>query len=253
MIVVFMGQKKYAEAEQLLVEFLTPDFVATPESARAVAVRGNYLARRGRWKEAAADFQLVVKYRPHSHQYYHMLAPVLAEVRDHAAYQKLCREILKEFSGTTDPYVADQMAKDCLIMSGAGIDMEVVDRMAQTAVNATGESALTYFRCCKALTQYRLGRFESAIDWARKSFDGPQDIYAQIEAYPILAMAYARLNQDDEAKAALAKGTELLRRDLPPRGSDDLGKDWQGWVFGHALMDEAASLIRPEQNKPPGD
>jgi len=43
----------------------------------------------------------------------------------------------------------------------------------------------------------------------------------------------------------LAKGVELVQNQLPNRGSDDLGKDWQGWIFAQVLMDEATALVTP--------
>ncbi|EEF63001.1 serine/threonine-protein kinase [Pedosphaera parvula] len=244
---VLMGEKKYAAIDQLLTEFLTPDFVSTAQSARCLVVRAEYLARRSRWKEAAADMALALRYHPTDSRYYHMQAPLLAETRDQGQYQLLCQNILKDFAGTSDPFVADRMAKDCLLLPASGVDLRLVSEMADTAVIAgKDEAAMPFFQCSKALAEYRQGHFANAIECAQKSLKGPEYLYAQAEAYPVLAMAHFQVKQNDAAKAALAKGLELMQDQLPKRGCDDLGDDWQGWIFSQVLMNEATSLINPE-------
>jgi len=245
LVEVLMLGKKYTDVEQLLSESLPPDFVSTPQSARCLVVRAEYLARRSRWKDAAADVALALHYRPSAHRYYHMQAPLLAEMRDQVQYQLLCQRIVNEFAGTKDAFIADQMAKDCLLLPASGVDLRRVDEMADAAVTAgKDKAAMPYFQCCKALAEYRQRHFASAIEWAQQSLNGSPFIYAQAQAYAVLAMAHFQLKQDDEAKAALAK-VELVQNQLPNRGSDDLGKDWQGWIFAQVLMDEATALVTP--------
>jgi tetratricopeptide (TPR) repeat protein len=79
---ILMTGKKYADVEQILTDVLTPGFISTPQSARCLVVRAEYLARRSRWKEAAADVALALKYRPNAYRYYHMQAPLLAKIHD---------------------------------------------------------------------------------------------------------------------------------------------------------------------------
>ena len=246
LVEVLMASKSYGDVEQVLATILPPDFVASPQSARCLVVRGGYLARRGRWKEAAADVALALQYRPTAHRYYHMQAPLLTQTGDVDAYRQLCRKIVTQFSKTTDAYVADQMAKDCLLLPDSGVDLGLVGEMADTAVTVgKSQPGMPFFQCCKALAEYRQGHFATAIEWAQQSLAGAPFISAQAQAYPVLAMAHFQLKQNDEAKAALAKGAELLQNKLPKRNGDDLGKDWQGWIFAQVLMGEATALIAP--------
>jgi serine/threonine protein kinase/tetratricopeptide (TPR) repeat protein len=246
LIGLLMSEKKLIEAEQLLNESLTPAFVAKAQSAPLLSARANLLARGSRWGAAAADLAAAIEHRPTDHQFYHMLAPVLVQAGNLDAYQQLCQKILGRFGGTTNPMVADQMAKDCLLLPSAGADLQRVDQMADTAVTAGKDlGAITFFQCCKALAEYRQGHFASAIAWAQKSLAGRPHLYAQTEAYPVLAMAHHQLKQKAEALAALNEGTALANGKLPKRDSDDLGADWQGWIFAQVLMDEATALIQP--------
>ncbi len=241
---VLMSEKKYGEVEQLLAEMLAPDFVAKPESARCLVARADYLARRSRWKDAAADVALALKYRPTNYHYFHMLAPLLAVSGNQGEYEQTCQRILKEFRETTEPYIADPMAKDCLLLPWTGADGQGVSRMAETAVSDPTAPAIHYFEGCKALSDYRRGNFKSAVDLAQKSLVAPP---ADLEAMAcaVLAMANYRLKDTDGALGALARGANVVQDKLPRRGSDDLGPAWQGWIFAQVLMDEAGGLIQP--------
>jgi hypothetical protein len=59
----------------------------------------------------------------------------------------------------------------------------------------------------------------------------------------VLAMAQYRLQQTDEARAALAKGVEIERTKLPQLESGVVGGNWLDWIIAHALRREAQALI----------
>jgi hypothetical protein len=62
----------------------------------------------------------------------------------------------------------------------------------------------------------------------------------------VLAMAQHGLQHGADARAALAKGMEIERTDLPKLESGDIetGRTgWIEWVIAHALMREASALI----------
>src|SRR5208282_3732220 len=48
----FKAQKKFGDAQQLLDETLTPEFVKQPSSAGLLILRVDLKARRGQWQEA---------------------------------------------------------------------------------------------------------------------------------------------------------------------------------------------------------
>jgi len=56
-------------------------------------------------------------------------------------------------------------------------------------------------------------------------------------------MAYQQLNQSAEARAALARGVELFRAQLPKADSGDTGRDWQDWLSVQILLREAQQAI----------
>jgi predicted metal-dependent hydrolase len=59
----------------------------------------------------------------------------------------------------------------------------------------------------------------------------------------VMAMAKWRLKRPDEARAALAKGDEIIETKLPKIEKGDLGEGWENWIIAHVLAKEAKELI----------
>jgi serine/threonine protein kinase len=248
---VFLGQstdlllkrKRFAEAEQLFAELLPAGAEAKPQNVYLLRRRLDYLAKRSRWREASADAARVLEYSPAVHFSYHSQIPLLVKIHDIQGYERLCRKIIELFGETDDPMLAERMAKDCVLIPTPGVDLNRVARMADTAVTKGKSKELRpFFLVCKALVEYRMGRFESAIEYATKAliananYAGPRGM-----AFPILAMAHYHLNHGNEARANLEKGVAEVEEEWP--NSDNLGEGWQSWVFTHVLMDEATALL----------
>jgi serine/threonine protein kinase/tetratricopeptide (TPR) repeat protein len=242
------AQKKYGEAEKVLGEALTPAFVREPASADLLLLRVDLLGRQVRWHEAAADAALLLQLQPNEHYHYHRLAGLLAMTHDLPAYEQLCQKILTTFGHATNEYVAERMADDCLLLPHSGVDLQLVDRLADAAVTigSNDVGALTYFQACKALSDYRLGHFSEAIKWAENPLNSSYaDANSRAKACAVLAMAHWQLNQKNEARAMLAKGNELAPGILPARSDEDLGASWVAWLFARLSLDEATALIQP--------
>jgi hypothetical protein len=172
------------------------------------------------------------------------------------AYREHCHKSLERFGGTTDPYTADQIAKGCLILPGSGVSLDTVATMADTAVAEGRQSEyFPYFQFCKGLAEYRQGRFASAPDWMGTVLTNRMSqLPLRTAAYTVLAMAQHRLQQNEPARASLAKGAEL-EQELPKLDSGDIGEGWVDRIIAHALMSEARALIgsqpaTAEQNSP---
>ena len=240
------AQKKFAEAEQLLNETLTPAFLAQPSSGDLLAVRSDLMARRGRWQQAAADAALVPKYLPNDHYRYHTLAGLLVITHNRLEYEKLCQKILPMFTDTSNPYIAERVADDCLLLPDSGVDLQVVDRLAtRAATNENDASSIGYFQGCKALSEYRQGHFSEAVVWAEKSLKTDQP-FAQAKGYAVLAMAQWQLGQKENARTMLAHGNSLAPQISSAKDTVDLGDSWVAWLFARILLDEAGQLIQPD-------
>ena len=131
-------------------------------------------------------------------------------------------------------------------MPNSGVDLALVDKLADTAVTrGGGESALPYFQAAKAMSDYRLGRFNEAIEWAEKAVKSPTaEAAAKAKAFAVQAMANWQLGQKDAAREMLANGDALGPGIAPAHVSEDLGESWVAWLFARISLDEATALVQ---------
>ena len=233
------------EAEHVLDESLRTTTLNQSQNARLLRSRGNLRARMGHWKEAAADFTKVVEFEPTDHENYHSLVPLLVQSADLEGYRRQCAEVLRRFAGTKEAPIADRMAKDCLILSSSGADLQIVSQWTETALTVgKNDGFLPYFQFCKALAEYRQAHYLEALRFTEKVLGKiGHDSNRDVQAYMVAAMAHFQLQQRAEAQTALAAGVEIARTKLPRLESGDLGAAWRDWIIARALLDEATTLI----------
>jgi serine/threonine protein kinase len=249
LIRVLLKEKKFDEAEKVLAETLTPAFIKQGSCLNFLGQRIDLMARLGRWQEAKADAVLALELDPGNADRSHRLAPLLLITQNRPAYEQLCQKELASYADTADAFVADRVAKDCLLAPFPEVDFRAIDRLADTAIRVGQDGSryseyhrlsMPYFQLCKALAQYRLGNFVEAVEWSQKSLKNPH-VNSQAQAYPVLAMAQWRLGNKQAAQAALAEADAAVGRIFPGRNNDE--EVWLAWIFGRIWLDEAAALI----------
>jgi tetratricopeptide (TPR) repeat protein/thiol-disulfide isomerase/thioredoxin len=234
-------EKKTDDAEKLFASVLTPPFASQKDRANLLRVRGDFFAKHGRWKEAEADFSDVVALASDDHYDFFVLAILQVQCADWDAYQNLCAKIVARFGQTTNPTIAERMAKDCLFTTNSGTDLAIVCKMADLAVTK-GNNNL-YFQFVKGLAEYRQGHFASAAEYLQKALGG-RDPYLSAGAELVLAMTHYQLKQPDAAQASLDKGAELIDSKMPKIDKGEVGDDWwNDWIINRVLLREARTLI----------
>jgi tetratricopeptide (TPR) repeat protein len=203
------------------------------------------LARRGHWKEAAAEFAETIKSQPNDHLAYRFLAPLLVANGDIEGYRQHCRRMIAQFGGTKDPGVADNVVKCCLILPFSGVDLKAMGELADRAVTLGNQSEyLPWFQLSKGLADYRLGHFAGATNWTQKALmSAGQQRERDAAAYLVLAIAQMQLKQASVARLALRKAAEILAEKLPKLDGADLGDQWNDRIIADALMREATALM----------
>jgi hypothetical protein len=238
---VLVAQRKLQEAERLLAEILTPVFVRDPACAGILGHRLDLMGRQARWKEAAADAATLMHYEPQNYYWSYNLAALSAISHDRSAYEQLCRRIPTAFAETTNPYIAQRIAEGCVLLPNSGADLQLVDRLATRALSLGNRDEIGYFQPCKALSEYREGRFLEAAEWAEKALTNSV-VFARAKGYAVLALAQWRLEQKDAARATLTEGNKLAP-DISSNQAIDLGDKWIDWLVARVLLDEAAELV----------
>jgi tRNA A-37 threonylcarbamoyl transferase component Bud32 len=253
-----IGQK-FAEAGRLVSEqkFDQAELMINEMPPRAEGVAwyhsfGTIHAGRKEWREAITNFSKEIQFAPSNHLAYHYLAPLLVQVGDVQAYERLRGTILRQFGESSDPRIAERMAKDCLILAPPATDLPAIQRMADTAMAAGPSHPLwEYFQFAKGFTEYREGHFEKAIEWLEKISSGwrgkEAEPYRSAEAYFLIAMARHQLHQFWPARGAFSEGSWVATRFLPPPDAPAISPNVD-WIIVQLLMREAQALIETSPN-----
>jgi len=215
--------------------------------------RATLFARRGQWDPAIADLNKALLLDAQQQENYHCLAALYVQAGDLASYRQICQRMLSRFGNTSEPSVAERMTKDCLMLPASGADAAVIARLADLSAQAAEKySPHGWYEFAAGLAAYRRADYRSAIQWTRKTLQSVHQVRS-VEAYMVLAMAYQRSNQPQDARQALADGLEHARKNLPRLESGDLGRDWLDWIIAQALLREATALIEGQPSiKEPG-
>lgn len=220
-------------------------------NARLLSLRGELRVTLGQFNEAGADFAKAIQMDPTNHELYHFLTACLVRIGDLQAYRRNCEQIMARFAEAEAPLVAGRMAKDCTILPPLAVDLPALDRMAERAL-AAGETHwnFAWFLLNKGLLQYRQGRYGSAAATMQKVLEISGSKFEQhVEAWMVLAMARHCLQEHDKARSALAQGLEIAETKLPKLDQGKPSRNWIGWVFAHALLREARSLIEQDAHE----
>jgi serine/threonine-protein kinase len=184
-----------------------------------------------------------MQYQPTDYYWPYTVAALLVMTHDHPAYEQLCQRIPAIFASTSDPFVAQRIADGCLLLPNSGADPRLVQQLATKAVTlGKGHGGgIGYFQACKALSEYREGRFSEAVEWAEKALNNSEG-FARAKGCAVLAMAQWRLGLKEAARATLSQGNKLAA-DISSTDVVDLGDRWLEWLFGRISLDEATKLV----------
>jgi tetratricopeptide (TPR) repeat protein len=195
------------------------------------------LAQQGRLEELRVGWKEVLSSEPASHEAWSGYAELCLLLGNEDEYRRNRTALLKRFGKTTDPVVAERTARACLLLPASGTELEQAVALADRAVTlGKGHQYYGFFMAAKALAEYRLGRFESALDWGQKA--GARG--AWVPTHLVLAMAHQQLGHADEACRSLDEAAKTY--------------DWKGSDgIIHALWREAVAGCRKAIERDPKD
>jgi tetratricopeptide (TPR) repeat protein len=224
------------------------------ETASALVQRARVRARTGQWKEASADLKQAYQINPSDHWSWYLLTPLLIQIGDFAAYQKISHETLIRFGQEDDTMIAGRAAEGCLLLPGATTnDLELAAQIVPRKVYQH------WRRFYIGLVEYRLGHFDSAADWMEKirtdpggSINGVDRWACEADARFILAMAWHQLKEPQKSRGAFSQAKEIIDNVLPKFDGPDLGNNWWNILTTHILAKEATELIQKSEAASPG-
>ena len=154
--------------------------------------------------------------------------------------------MLDRFASRSPGTVFERTAKTCLLLPGGiGGDpnrtLSLVDAELAGANDSYHRAWLCYTR---ALALYRLREWRACLEWADKSAIAPDFQGRLAETYVLMAMAYHRVGEAEQARKAYARAeAETLKHFPIPSQGQLLGGDNENWLNYQVLRLEAEQLI----------
>jgi len=227
---------KTPEAEKLIGDMLENARESKSESG-LLSSRGDLRAREGRWNEAATDYSRAVELNPAETEPSFTLAFLLLKAGRYDEYRRHCHEFLTRIGN-------GRAAKASLFLPVDGPDFALACQQASVVDEPNAPRWRAWAEVSKALAENRQGHFDSVTPLIEHVLATSEaDLAFKAQACFIQASGFAHLKQLDSARAALARGNELVAR---PRGNipANFANSWREWAIADFFCDEAKALIK---------
>jgi len=241
--------------QQKLIEELGLMIGNEPGRDQLYAGRSSAYARRGSWREAAADLAKAIKLDPAESRSWYQIAPLLLQIDDRSSYDRYRHQALARFAETGDPVTAAQVAFLALLVTATDDDLTNALKLADAAALAEyPDGYLGVRQLAKGLAEYRRGHFTNSVVWMDKALvtAGQKNLPGwghelernrKATAYLVESMAWFQMHNLAAARTALNQATEIVEQQFPSTDTGDVGRDWSGWLATHVLLREAQALI----------
>jgi tetratricopeptide (TPR) repeat protein/serine/threonine protein kinase len=189
------------------------------------------LAPLGRLEQVRTVWEKVLAGNPPQHEVWFGYAELCLFLNNEDAYQRNRAALLKRFANTTDPAIAERTARASLLLPATGEELQAAIALADRAVTlGKNSNNFRYYAVAKALAEYRLGKFESTIEWCQKP--GAQGTSPTLL---LLALAHQQLGHTEEARRFFDKAIDTY-------DWKNLDNEWGGII--HSLRREAEALLK---------
>jgi tetratricopeptide (TPR) repeat protein len=163
------------------------------------ANRGQSLAKRQLWTEAAADGGEAVRREPENLPYRGHLILTLLAAGDHNGLRRSRTDMLDRFRMTTDPISANSVAWWSAMTVSEEPTLSETVRLAELAVNGAPEDQKANILNTLGAALYRAGRFAEAVHRLEEGIQTRTGVSTEVD-WVYLAMAHYRLGHHDEAR-----------------------------------------------------
>ena len=260
---VLINQGKLVEADGLLGQVLMEDVPSSLESANTFRMAADWLLREGRWQDASKRFSAVAQAISRVDKsdsgdislHFVAAAAAVVDAGDFEHYEELRHMAAERFATTTDPIVADEVVKTCLLTPAPP---ELIDRIDPLVKAMEGnlpwdrEDRLNEFMeawqmLSLSLTAYRKEDFSRAESWARRCLRHPNASQSRGAATRcVLAMSLHRAGHPADARNELETARESVRAYFQQPIHTEWTEDgfWFDWVIARILLKEAEGVLQ---------
>jgi tetratricopeptide (TPR) repeat protein len=220
------------------------------DQAALVAFRGQLHGSAGQWKAALADYEEATRLDPTNHWYWYCCANLHLYTEDVEGYRRDRQEMQRRFGESPDPLIAERLAKVCFLEPTSDPPTKLSLQLASLAVADTQKHwAHNWFLQVRGLADYRAGKYQSAVDWLRRSQkhspDNDVGTGCRAIAHVLLSMAYARAEPAElqKARGELKEGIVVVER-LVAKVGPTSNEHWSIWVQLQIFRKEAETLAK---------
>lgn len=214
-----------------------------PDDTHLVVCRARDHLRRGRYKEAAADYRRVIHRRPVSEDWLEACESYLL-IGDTAGYRELCKALIELAGDNPDPFACFVLARCGGLSAASGVSPA---RLIGWAKQAVESGPTSYYLHALGLAHYRAGELDEAIKQLKRSNAAGWNDTARGQNWLVLAMAHAKAGQPDEAKECLKTGRQRIASATPP---DQPNAAYAGdWGALQSFLAEAEAVVEGKRAK----
>jgi tetratricopeptide (TPR) repeat protein len=222
-----LGKWDKAIAEYTTAIELKPDYL------EALSKRAAAYNNVGQYDKAIADYRKTCELNPQEPYAAIAYAGLCLSLNMEDEYRRHRKTFLARFQGTSDPAVAERIARAFLLLPATGEELERAAALADLSVELGRHHGFyPYFMAVKALAEYRRARYESAIDWGQKS--NAFGLWAALHL--VQAMAYQELGHTEQARQLLAAALT----------SDEWNDPQWSWI-AEPLLREAEKVLKLDE------
>jgi tetratricopeptide (TPR) repeat protein len=261
-VAVLLSEGKIEEADALLQQNSLSSIDPSREAAEVFRSLGSWYAVYGRWEQAVQCFTLLhqanrLDKRRRIVEGLDLLytGPAYLEYGDTKSYEAFRTEVVDLYLPAKNSLEAEHLLKACLLApapSGMLVKLEQAAEMCSRRIPAHPDSTNSpsfpeWEAFSMALYHYRLGKFEKALEWSRKSRDIPDKAGSRIASILCLtAMSHQQLGDSPQAAADLQKARGMIP--APPDPAEESARPlpgtWFSWSVARILLREAGDNLQ---------
>jgi tetratricopeptide (TPR) repeat protein len=211
------------------------------------AKRGESLAKRRFWTQAADCYARVIKGGPTDEgHFWFEYAALLLLSGDRPGYVRACAHMIERCGKDGGPR-SYHVARACTLAPDAIAEASRPGRLAEKELR---ESAREFWSLTEqGALAYRAGQFQESVPYFEQSLRADSKSGRAVLNWLWLALANQRLGKAEEARRWLDKAQTWLdqyRDGMPARAEEEFGLHYHNWLEAHVLRREAEALIPSE-------
>jgi hypothetical protein len=253
--VILLRQEDYEGAAAALGEMEERPKRPSLDGITALRSVGEWLATRGRWREASERFLWLMeinKLDPWGPVTLDAQAcgVVLVESGDGALYRRFCEDAISAPSSSTNGDAVSRVLKTCLLQPPDArlyVLLQPLGEISEAWYNALPTEHRTGWALIPhSLWHFRKGEFTRVLELTRPLAEAPRGNNAMVPTVQaILAMTLWYQGEADQARAVLTRARAAVDAHfaVPMKVGDNSRGIWYDWLFARIMLREATMLI----------